>query len=93
MKILISTDTHGKVPDIMGKVDLALIAGDFAKGDALRKMVFGGGDPKEAKKEIVESSKEFLSKVKELGCPVIVSLGNAEEFCKDKIIEMIKEGG
>ena len=33
MKLLLSVDTHGKVPEINGKVDLALIAGDFAKGD------------------------------------------------------------
>ncbi len=93
MKILISADTHGKIPNITGKVDLALIAGDFAKGDALRKMIFEKGDFKEAKKEIIESSKEFLFKIKELKCPIVVSLGNAEEFCKYDVIKMIKKEG
>jgi len=93
MKLLLSADTHGKVPEITEKVDLALIAGDFAKGDALRKMIFEKGDPEVAKKEILESSKEFLSKIKQLNCPIVVSLGNAEEFCKEDVIKMIKAEG
>jgi len=91
MKILLSADTHGKIPEITGEIDLVLIAGDFAKGDALRKMIFGKGNPEDAKKEIIDSSKEFLSKIKKLNSPVVVSLGNAEEFCKEEIIELLKE--
>jgi len=53
MKILISTDSHGKIPKFGGEVDIILIVGDFAKGDALRKMIFEKGSPEEAKKESI----------------------------------------
>ena len=93
MKILLCADAHGEIP-IVGnnkKIDLILVAGDFAKGDALRKMIFEGGSREQAKKEIIDSSEFFLKKLKQFHCPVVVSLGNAEEFCKKEIVELIKK--
>jgi Icc-related predicted phosphoesterase len=93
MKILLSVDAHGEIPRVTEKIDLILIAGDFAKGDKLRKMIFEGGSPKEAKEEIIESSKQFFDELIKLNCPIVASLGNAEEFAKSEIIKLIKEKG
>lgn len=91
MKILLLVDTHGKIPEIDEKVDLILIAGDFAKGDALRRMIFENGSPEEAKKEIINSSEDFLKEISKKSCPIVVSLGNAEEFAKEDIVSLIKK--
>jgi len=91
MKILLSADTHGKIPKISGSVDLALIAGDFAKGDALRRVIFEKGSEEDAKREVVESSREFFKEIKKLDCPVVVSLGNAEDPYKKDVVRMIRE--
>jgi Icc-related predicted phosphoesterase len=91
MKILLSVDAHGEIPKINEKVDLILIAGDFAKGDKLRKMIFEGGSQEEAKEEIIESSKKFFNELIKLKCPIVASLGNAEELAKSEIINLMKE--
>jgi Icc-related predicted phosphoesterase len=93
MKLLLSVDTHGETPELNEKVDLVLIAGDFAKGDALRKLVFEGGPKEGVEKEIIESSKKFFNKIKKVGCPIISSIGNAEDFSKEKIVELLDNLG
>ena len=93
MKLLLSADTHGKIPNLDEKVDLVLIAGDFAKGDALRKLVFEGGPEEGVEKEILDSSEEFFGKMKRIGCPIISSLGNAEDFSKEKVVKLLEDLG
>jgi Icc-related predicted phosphoesterase len=93
MKILLSVDAHGEILKVNEKVDLILIAGDFAKGDKLRKMIFEGGSQEEAKEEIIDSSKKFLNELIKLKCPIVASLGNAEEFARNEIINLMKEKG
>jgi len=95
MKILLCADAHGELPIISKneKVDLMLVAGDFAKGDALRRMIFENGSREEAKQEIIESSEFFIKQMKKFNCPVVFGLGNAEEFCKKEIVELMKKNG
>jgi Icc-related predicted phosphoesterase len=91
MKILLSVDSHGKALEMNEKADLILIGGDFVKGDALRKFVFDKGTKEEVEKEIMSSAKAFLENLKKANCPIIATLGNAEDFCKDKIVELLKK--
>jgi len=93
MKILLSVDAHGEVLEVREKVDMILVAGDFAKGDKLREAVFNGGSREVAKKEIIDSSKKFLKSLSKFNCPIVISLGNAEEWGKKEIVELIKEYG
>jgi Icc-related predicted phosphoesterase len=81
MKIFAATDLHGEAVEIPN-CDLILIAGDFAKGEKLREAVFNKGSFDEAKKEIIESSLDFL---KQLPRGSIISPGNAEKPCLNEI--------
>ncbi len=91
MKILLSADTHGKKISIDENIDIILVAGDFAKGDKLRKAVFAGGSIEEAKQEIHDSSIEFIRYLASKSVPVVFSMGNAEEVIKDEIADIIKQ--
>jgi Icc-related predicted phosphoesterase len=89
MKIFAATDIHGEAVEIPD-CDLVLIAGDFAKGEKLREVVFGKGDLEEAKKEIIESS---INVIKTLPEKSILSLGNVEKPCINEILEEISSRG
>ncbi|MDP2946596.1 MAG: hypothetical protein Q8N88_00640 [Nanoarchaeota archaeon] len=77
MKLFAATDIHREAVEIPD-CDLILIAGDFAKGEKLREAVFNKGSLDEAKKEVIESSLDFLKKLPKGS---IISLGNAEKPC------------
>ncbi len=85
MRILISVDTHGKVPNFEKNVDLILIGGDFAKGDALRKMIFEGGSQENVKKELLESTTSFFDRLIKFGKQRIL-WGSDAPWC-DNLIE------
>jgi Icc-related predicted phosphoesterase len=93
MKILLSVDAHGEIIQTNEKVDLILVAGDFAKGDKLRKMIFNGGSPEEAKEELISSSNLFFDNLLKFQCPIIATIGNAEELAREGIISLMKEKG
>lgn len=93
MRILLSSDAHGKIIKVKEKIDLVLIAGDFAKADNLRKMIFRGGSINKAKKEVISSSEKFFDALIKLKCPIVVSLGNTEEIAKNEIISLMKDRG
>lgn len=93
MKILLSADSHGKILDSIEKdCELIIVAGDFSEGDKLRQAIFNKGDMEEAKKDIVESAKKFISNLPKDKTSVI-SLGNVEEPVKDEIIQVLKNNG
>lgn len=93
MKILLSVDAHGEIPETNENIDLILVAGDFAKGDKLRKMIFEGGSVKEVEEEIIQSSEKFFEELIKFKCPIVASLGNAEELAKSEIISLMKKKG
>lgn len=89
MKLFLNSDSHGRdLFFLEGDADLVLVVGDFAKGDKLREVVFGNGDIADAKKEIIESAKSFLSKLPEHS---IVTSGNVEKLCLEDVSKIAKE--
>jgi Icc-related predicted phosphoesterase len=91
MKALIIGDCHGEMPDIPGEgFDLVLCVGDICGGtDEMRTAmfqaidsektwyeIFGEEEAREAVEESIEEGKEILSRLEDLGVPVLVVPGN-----------------
>lgn len=90
MKIFAAADLHGEMVECPVDANEILIIGDFSKGDKLRQIVFGNGNLEEAKNEVLESSKQFLSSLQRGS---IIVPGNVEKLCLDQVAKIAEEYG
>lgn len=91
MKFFLNADSHGnELQELENKVDMVFIVGDFSKGDKLREAVFGNGRIEDAKEEILETARDFLSKIPKNS---IVVPGNVEKLCLAEISDYANKIG
>ena len=90
MNILLTADLHGKSIRVGKNVDLILVAGDFSKGDLLRKAIFQGGFFEKAKQQVISSANKTLSILSKKH-KVVAITGNIEEIAKKEILSLFKK--